>query len=422
MYHNSKSKNHIPNISFTVNSDLCIGCGICENVCPTHSISFDTKDGIEKPLIHNYSCNNSKGCHRCYDICPGLGIKIKERSSQLFNISTTDDPQIGSYIACYTGYSNIQENRLKSASGGMVSQFLVWLLENKKIDGAIVSVFDKDKSFKVKTIIATNKEDILSSRGSKYGPVSYQGIVRKLRDSKGSRYVIVGLPCHIHGFRKLIDRDRSIREKVVGFFSLFCSGSQNFYYTEYILSKLNINLDQLQYLSYREGNPSGLVASDNTNNVFIDYKSYNVPLKSTFYPHRCLLCVDMFGELSDISFGDIHVDNEQEAGEGISAIIARNEYWNKLLEEAEKTGAICLHDISIDRLLYKRPMAYIKKRRNSSFVRLLKKMGKPYPIYDSNNSAKITFKIVLNYIVMRIRGYIGMHKTLWFLLPKINRK
>lgn len=412
---------NLPNISYTTNNNLCIGCGLCENVCPTTSISLVQKQGISQPIVNEPSCNNLKGCHRCYDVCPGVGINIESCSSKLFNgavINTNN--QIGKYLTCYTGFSNSKANRLKAASGGLISEFLVWLIETKHIDGAIVTTFDNNSPFKSKTIIATSKDDILLSRGSKYAPVNFHGVVRALKDAGGSRYVLVGLPCHIHGFRKIADCNKVIREKVIGYFSLFCSGTQNFHYTEYILSKLDINIHKLQHLSYREGNPSGLVASDDKRNVFIDYKSYNAPLKSTFYPHRCLLCVDMFGELSDLSFGDIHVDNEQEAGDGISAIIARSEYWNNLLKDAEQSGAISLNDISVERLLYKRSMAYIKKKRNSSYVKLLKLVGKAYPIYDLEDCGKISFKIILNYIVIRIRGYIGLHKSFWFLLPKLK--
>ena len=41
-------------------------------------------------------------------------------------------------------------------------------------------------------------------------------------------------------------------------------------------------------------------------------------MKATFYPKRCLLCVDMFGELADVSFGDIEF---YEIDDGIETLI-----------------------------------------------------------------------------------------------------
>lgn len=44
------------------------------------------------------------------------------------------------------GYSEDFNIRNDSSSGGLVSRFLIWLLENHIIDGAVVTRFDKKKS------------------------------------------------------------------------------------------------------------------------------------------------------------------------------------------------------------------------------------------------------------------------------------
>ena len=61
----------LPNITYTVNNDLCCGCGVCEGMCPNNAISFIVKDGIFRPIVNDSLCKNDKGCHRCYDSCPG---------------------------------------------------------------------------------------------------------------------------------------------------------------------------------------------------------------------------------------------------------------------------------------------------------------------------------------------------------------
>ena len=409
----------IPNISYTVNHSLCTGCGICEGACPSHAIHVEVKGGRFIPLVENSLCKNDKGCHRCHDLCPGLGVNLIEQANQLY-CNTFHDNLIGNYLKCFTGFSTDTGLREQAASGGMVSQFLIWLLENHKIDGAVVTKFDKDAQLKVQTVVAKTKEEVLTAKGSKYSPVSLHGVVSAIKNSDGSRYVVVGLPCHIHGLRKLMAVDKRLKEKIAGLFSLFCSGSQTFNYTEYILKQCGGNVDDLKYLAYREGSPTGMVAKGKEFDFFKEYTRYNMPLKGTFYPKRCLLCVDMFGELADINFGDIHIEDVKKTGTGISGIIVRDKNWLNLLNEAEKSGALQLNEISAEQMLHKRHMAKAKKTRNASFVLLQKRFKFAAPLYDSEYQANINAKIFLRYLVMRTKQFIGNHKTLWFILPKIK--
>lgn len=409
----------IPNISYTVNHSLCTGCGICEGACPSHAIHMEVKEGRFVPQVDSSLCKNDKGCHRCHDICPGLGINLMDQANQLY-CDTLQDNLIGNYLKCYTGFSTDTVLREQAASGGMVTQFLIWLLENHKIDGAIVTKFDKDAPLKVQTIVAKTKEELLAAKGSKYAPVSLHNVVPAIKKSDGNRYVVVGLPCHIHGFRKLMAVDKRLKEKIAGLFSLFCSGSQSFYYTEYILKQCGGNVENLKYLAYREGSPTGMVAKGKGFGFFKEYTRYNMPLKGTFYPKRCLLCVDMFGELADINFGDIHVEEVEEAGTGINGVIVRDKNWLSLLYEAERSGALRLNEISAQQMLHKRYMAKAKKTRNASFVLLLKRFKLAAPLYDSQYEAKVNVQTVLRYMVMRTKQFIGNHKALWFLLPKIK--
>lgn len=410
--YNSKS------VSYTTHQDLCSGCGICGSACIKNAISIDNINGTFRPSVDDNIC---KGCGRCLKTCPGIGVKLNELSSSIFaDDGIKEDKYIGRYLQCYKGNSNNPLLREKAASGGVVSQFLIWLLENKKIDGAIVTRFNKDAPLKVCSLIARTKDDVLSAKGSKYTPVSLHDAMAELNATEAGKYVVVGLPCHIQGVRKLMSIDKKLREKIYGTFSLFCSGSQTFNYTEYILKQYGGNVVDLNYLAYRENSPTGMVAKGKGFEFFKEYRKYNVPLKATFYPKRCLLCVDMFGELADVSFGDIHCDDPNEAGSGIDAVIVKSKEWQDLLNEAKAAGAITLNEITTERMLHKRAMAPVKKGRNASFVELLKKLHLPAPEYDSKYNARVNIKIGMRYIVMRTKQFIGNHRCLWFLLPKLK--
>lgn len=406
------------NISITLKSDLCTGCGICEGACLSNAITITVEKGVFRPTIDVDKCKN---CGRCFKSCPGIGIDLEVVSSNLFATGETKkNKEIGRYISCFSGYSNDNSIRLNSASGGVLSQFLIWLLENDIIDGAVVSKFDKKSPLKVSTFIATNREDVLSAKSSKYSPVSHNKTAQLIKESNGNRFVVVGLPCHIHGFRKLEIMDKSLREKIVGHFSLFCSGSQTFNYTEYILNKSNIRIEEIDYLAYREGSPSGMVAKGENINFFKKYQDYNKPLKSTFYPRRCNLCVDFQGELADIALGDLMQKEGDDFGTGINAIIIRSTKWLMMFNRAVEDGTISANEITEDRLNYKRPMVKVKKNQNASFVELLRKLGKVVPDYGFRYDGHISVKTGIKYFSRRIKQLIGTNKKLWFMLPSIK--
>lgn len=406
------------NITYTTHHDLCTGCGICVESCPRKAINIAIDKAVFRPIVNEVICN---GCERCLKVCAGVGVKLNELSSSVFaEDGIKVDLYIGRYLQCYIGHSNDSHLRELAASGGTISQFLIWLLDNNKIDGALVTRFDKNTPLKVSSFIARSKEDILSSKGSKYSPVSLHEALNELKAADPGQYVVIGLPCHVHGVRKLMAIDKKIREKICGTFSLFCSGSQTYHYTEYILKQYGGNVDDLNYLAYREGTPTGMVARGKGFNFFAEYIKYNVPLKATFYPKRCLLCVDMFGELADVCFGDIHCDDPKEAGLGVNAVIVRNKVWQELINEAMAAGAITLNEITKERMLHKRSMASVKKERNASFVEILKKMHQPVPEYDSKYDSKVDIKICIRYMIIRIKQFVGRHKTMWFLLPKLK--
>lgn len=56
-----------------VDRDLCIGCKLCEKVCPVYAISVVDRKAI---LQDDHKC---RGCANCADRCPRYAIKMVER-------------------------------------------------------------------------------------------------------------------------------------------------------------------------------------------------------------------------------------------------------------------------------------------------------------------------------------------------------
>ena len=157
------------NVTYVVQNNLCLNCGICAGACPTNCITIEQKRNQFIPIVNPDLCISNKGCTRCLDICPGKGINLNKIASSLFiDENTKNHPLVGRYQNCYTGYSTDKNLRFHSASGRSLSQFLIWLLENKKINGAVVTKFDASKEYLVETFIAKTKDEIFSAKSSKY--------------------------------------------------------------------------------------------------------------------------------------------------------------------------------------------------------------------------------------------------------------
>ena len=421
----------IPNITYTLNHDLCLGCGICQSACPSNAISIIVKKGRFIPHIDKTKCKNDRGCHRCHDVCPGLGIDLRRIASERFtDEQVKSDAWVGRYLKCFTGYSNDEEIRYHSASGGMVSQFLIFLLEKGYIDGAVVTAFDPGNELMVRSYVAHNRDEVLRAKSSKYAPVSLHGMAQAIKKEPGSRYVIVGLPCHIQGFRKLEEKDHKFKEKIAGYFSIYCSSGRTFYLTEHVFKERGIRKENLTYFAYRdEGCLGSLVAKQqdgdttaNREKVYRErFQSYYHPLRSFFIPRRCLFCIDHYGELGDVCFGDIHIKPYMDDKIGINSLVVRKKKWLHLLEEAQKDGIITLDEITVETLNASQKMAGKKKGRNERFIVLNKRLGHVVPIYDISLPKKIGLKTVLDYAQNRAQQFLGRHKSLWWLVSKLKK-
>ena len=414
------------NISYTTNNYLCLGCGLCEDICPTHSIHIDRMHGEYRPIIDDKTCLDEK-CGRCATICPGLGIKINEMSHRLVaGEKVKDNRFIGRYIQLYTGHCTDEDIRFHSASGGMVTGLLVYLLEKRIIDGAVVTRFSAKDNITPETIIARTREELISARSSKYCPVTMQGIRKRIRESEG-KYVIVGLPCHIHGFRKIEQTDKKFKEHVYAYWGLYCSSGRTFNLTDYVLKCRGIDKRSIRYFAYRdEGCLGSMVVKYNspldTERVHKEgYGSY-FNLRSFFIPRRCHYCIDHAAELADISFGDIHIKPYSDDKIGVNSIIVRNAQMLEMLLLAEKEGQIVINQLQEEVLVASQKMAQVKKQKYGSLVKLGKRLGMKVPDYDMATGNMGLLKTLVYMLNLNVQYQVGHHRFLWPLIDFTLKK
>lgn len=415
------------NINYTVKNNLCVGCGICPSACPTDSIKMIIKKGQHIPNVDSQTCIKDKGCNKCLTICPGVEVALKEIGDNCFSHENAEyREKTGYYYSSYSGYSLDKDIRFRSASGGLVTQFLIYLLDKGYISGAVVTTFDNEQPLMSKTIIAHTKEELIAAKSSKYAPVSHEGIIEQVKKEDGE-FVIVGLPCHIHGYRKYENIDKRFKKKIFGYFGLYCSGGRSFYLTEYVFKNLCIQRKRLSYFAYRD---NGCLGSLNAiekiqgNEVVtqVPYQLFYHPLRSFFTPIRCNLCVDHYAELADVAFGDIHYGKFKEDKIGINSVLIRTHKFDNLLQEAIKLKYIFLEELDYETLI--KCQKSIKKKKGSigTFIKLHEILGNTIPKYDVKVQDDNKAKSILSYFFARIQSYIGNRKRLWCIISFLKRK
>jgi len=403
-------------ISQVVKDNLCTGCGTCYAMCPKEAISMEIneKKGIYEPVIDESKCNN---CGICYEVCPGHAVDFEQLNSEIFG-KEPEDILIGNYLNCYIGYSTDYDIRYNSSSGGLVTQLLIFALEEGIIDGALVTRMKKDKPLEPEPFIARTREEIIEARGSKYCPVPANIALKEILESEEEKFAIVGLPCHIHGIRKAEQINKKLKEKIVLHVGIFCGGIPNFMGTEFLLRKLKLQKKDIVMLNYRgEGWPGKMSLKVRNNKTkIIPYPAYWDGFGSFFYPFRCTLCSDWTSELADISFGDAWLPEIVEHDKiGTSLIVTRNEESDNILQQMISQSKIGLNEITHNKVAISQGGMLWKKRDLKARLTLSKLLGKKVPIYNQK-LLKPKFKTYLSTIHFHLLTFLASNRRLWKLL------
>lgn len=407
------------NINNIILDNLCTGCGICASVCPQKSIeiAINKEKGIYTPLIKD----NCKKCNLCYIICPGHEVNFKELNINLFG-REPENFWIGNYLNCYSGCSSNQDIRFHSSSGGIITQILLYALEKGIIDGALVTRMKADNPLEPESFIARTKEEIIEASKSKYCPVPANIALKEILNSKEEEhFAVVGLPCHIHGIRKVEMVNKRLKRKIILHLGILCNHTPNFLGTKIFLQKLGLNEEIVTKLNYRsEGWPGKMIINHQNQKVIInDY--WDFIGTSFFTPKRCLMCIDGTCELSDISFGDAWLPEFSNDKLGTSIIVSRTPAGEKILKSMKINDEIKLSKIEPKKVILSQlVMIYSKKRSLYS----LRKLFKINPEYNLPNIKTDTVDLLLGlffYLNLYIFSKKAMRKTLKYVPLKLIR-
>ncbi len=366
----------------------CTRCGCCAVICPQGCITLDNY-----PVVGE-GCTE---CGLCTTVCAGRGIPLKKWGEDLFQKAQYNE-YVGRFINAYVGYSHSDTIREKATSGGVVTSFLVWLLKEGIIDGALVVSF-ADKPWKTRYVLATTEEDIIKSAQTKYQITS----LNPLQKVNLEKIAVVGLPCVIHGLRKV----QESTGKMGLLIGLFCWVNMEREATEFLLQKLGINKDEVKSIEYRSGDYLGgfkVVLKDGTVK-FLEKECYNV-LPLLFAPERCVYCPDFANELADISVGDA---KGLQSEKGHTYIMTRSETGAAMVKACADSGNIHIELCDIEDIIQSESSSLLFKKGSYQRMNNFCYGKEKYTIPLKNKLFELVFRIVHKNRVL--------FKKLFFIMP-----
>jgi len=308
------------------NLNICGQCGGCVSFCSADQIgAIQMNENAPPSYINKDNCLH---CGICYLICP----QTKVLKSEL-NTTFQYKPPIGFWRNVVSVQATDHEIRAAATDGGVVTALLLYLLDNKLIDGAIVA--KKTDIFSREAILATTREELIEAAGSKFDSqattehlgkyttfVPVVPSIRRFMDSDRMNLALVGVPCQIHSIRKMQELKIVPSHVIKYVFGLFCNENftfddetrrkieQKFNFSFGDIIKMNIKEDIIFYL--RNAEP-----------LHIPFEEMD-----EFMRPACRACDDFSNVYADLSFGGLGSKNH------FTTTLIRTEIGNKIFNGA----------------------------------------------------------------------------------------
>lgn len=167
---------------------ICTGCGCCENICSHGAIKMSlNEEGFYYPKIDGSKC---VACNICTIKCPSNNSKSNNESVKL-----------------YSAYSEDDNIRLKSSSGGIFYIISKYVIENN----GVVFGAEFDEEFFIRHGYTDSINDINRFQTSKYVQSYIGDNLKKCKEflDEGRLVFFTGTSCQIEGLYSFLDKNYS---------------------------------------------------------------------------------------------------------------------------------------------------------------------------------------------------------------------
>ena len=312
-----------------VNTGVCTHCGACVATCEF----IDWEETTERPRL----VGKCTGCGVCYSQCP--------------RTITAPRDLIGRYQSAYTGRAN-PEFGIKGQDGGVVTSLVLYALEKKLIDCAVVTAKSSEEPWKPIAKIVTSRDELLQTAGSIYShSQTLIGLLKAIKEDYRS-IAFVGTPCNIDAVYKMWKAPFGLvrmymRANILAI-GLFCMDSFSYEGLKAFLADNNISMNDIEKMTIKKGKMQFIQKNGNV----LEARVHDL---DRYRSSSCNYCTDLTSENADISVGSVG------SPDGYSTILARTGIGLEVLLDAAEAGYLELQPMPRGKLKWVYNLARMKK-------------------------------------------------------------
>jgi len=323
-----------------INSNLCLGCGLCETIVGKARCEMKiSSEGFYRPSFK--SKLNEEENNSILTCCPGIHIQGTKHANVWGNV-----------LNVVEAWSTDDTLRKKSATGGVISSFAVYLLESEKVDAILHVGVKKNSWLYNELLVSKTKEDVILNAQSRYAPALVFNKIKDILDASSETYCFIGKPCDIAGIKNFIKVYPQYKYRIKYTLAIFCAGIPSYNATKTLVAEAKVQ-GEPSFIKYRgDGWPGEFEVRWQTGQSFkISYnESWGKVLGKTL-GMRCKICPDGIGLLADISTGDSwNTKNgypDFTEADGRNFCFIRNQKGNDLFNAAVKAGYLTVKELNI---------------------------------------------------------------------------
>lgn len=357
---------------------LCLGCGACAAVCPSHKIELVDvfTEGI-RPRLADTACGT---CRECLAVCPAWENDHRPLAFRP-GIEPTLFPGFGPVLELWEGHATDPLVRHLGASGGLLTALSLHALAQPDLHGVLHAAGDPDDPLRNRTTFSRTRAELLAATGSRYAPASVCDSLACLESAPGPG-VFIGQPSEVTALRKAARLRPALARRVALAFSFFCAGSPARSGTVAVLTALGLRPSDVRAVRYRGlGWPGRFVAFAADPQRADRTMSYadSWAILQAHRPFSTHLCPDGTGEDADLSCGDAWGGTQREHSDGTSLLLVRTEAGRRFVQQAIAAGAVTLTRVLPARLLEAQPNLLAKRGAIGARLAALRCLGLPTP-------------------------------------------
>ncbi|OHD65462.1 MAG: hypothetical protein A2176_13070 [Spirochaetes bacterium RBG_13_51_14] len=321
--------------------DLCIGCGACVSLCPYFK-SYNGKTAMLFP------CTRPQG--RCFAYCPKVEVNLDEVSRYVFGADYSPDP-LGRYRFIKISRAGSRAAPGNVQAGGTVSSLMIYALEKKRIDAAVLT---GSKGLLPVPVIVTDPAAVRRYGSSKYAAAPVCEAFNQAVNEGYERIGVVATPCQALALAQLRRNplgEEGFIDRAALAVGLFCTWSLDYReFKKFIAGRVDISAVKKCDIPP----PPAEIMEIHTDDGRVE-----IPLGELrkLIPLSCDYCIDMTAEFADVSVGVL------EGRADMNTLIIRTERGQDLIDGAVEEGYIEVDDIPDESLEHLLTAAGNKKRR-----------------------------------------------------------